>query len=192
MFWVEIGVVCLSGLAFLVAYRRRNYLIMDMITIFLLLFSSVLVLAGCYPSTARAERRGYSSSDKLWLGRSLWAEAGPKVNRDHAIIPFVYARRWPAVEKYRKQCVLYEAVVRAYSRPMRSCRYASRTARRCRIRRTPWGRLPEGVRKIAEKFVRGLLPNVCPRAGHFGSVADGNPFRFRRVFCGRTFNRFYR
>lgn len=79
--------------------------------------------------------------------------------------------------------------LRAYSSFTRST-----SARAKRIRAMQWQDFPESLRELVVRFAANpdSVIDVCPRALHWGSVADGKQGRMVRARCSaKTSNVFY-
>lgn len=142
-----------------------------------------------------------SMANKLALMQSLYLEAGPTMNKDWWVIPFVLKRRWHVlqVKMGNPDLGFYQAVY-AYSVPTNprhrhySCGRAGgkRRAFCAAVHRRRWLDYPAPHRLFVEAWFRGEVRDACPLAGHWGSRSDGNPRQLERVYCGRTKNIFYR
>lgn len=129
-----------------------------------------------------------TNTDRLWMGRMVIGEAGesgwdsPSKRRAGAAVLWSVATRHMTKPAFRDWS--FTKTMRAFSQPINpiwanpvatGCLRSpgactpSRLRRRFTITRTPWYRLPTGVRQLVDEFFRGQLQNPIPGYNNFAA-----------------------
>jgi hypothetical protein len=105
-------------------------------------------------------------SDKIWLARMAYGEAGSDIVGGAAVL-WAVASRW--VTKSRFQNMTFVELMRNFSTPvMFDCR--SGNADYCqRISSLSWDEIPIGVRNLVQDFVKGRVTNPVNGYNNFAA-----------------------
>jgi uncharacterized protein YcbK (DUF882 family) len=143
-------------------------------------------------------RYQFTAGDALWIARMITGEAGGRDNKDNEAVIWAMFNRYAFFT--HKYYATFTQFIRAYSTPLqpylRNCNTVrhhmkgsrfvrldgtlnnrkcpdlpkGQLKRHLRLQRTPWNQLPAGARALAERAVKGALPNPICTASEFAST----------------------
>lgn len=148
----------------------------------------------------------FTSEDALWTARFLVGEAGGRDNAGNRAVIWAMFNRYALFTN--KVYPTFHQFIRAYSTPLQPALKSKGAAKRhahkpefiktggfypgtdipkgqlkrhLEIQRTPWNKLPAAARSLAERAMKGLVPNPIGPASEFASTRIYFKDKYKRV-----------